>query len=247
MLTLEEIKALEDKNQELTKENTALKALVKESDDKLTEANKSLADTQSKLSTYEALGESSELDSVIEEAITTIGAYKEFGTVEELKEQKTAHESLVVANAELVQKFSAYEEFGTVETLGKAKTILESFVVVGKTAEEVTASLEELTSYQAIGTVDELSKIKEELTAKETQLKVESIASKFDITLEAATATLNLHGMDEEQAVTYLGQFMKPRSESKPGAKPDIKEVKKNEDGTPSKKDILGAVLKDFK
>lgn len=211
-----------DALQQLEKENEVLKGFVKESETKLTEM-------QDKLAAYEAIGTPADYQATIDNAISRIveanktaevledelNSYRELATIEEVKQTLEALES--------------YTAFASVEEMPKLESLLSAYVVLG-TKEQLESKLEALSAYEAVGTVEALLSLKEEavkLEAEKEQLRKESIvtdlASKYNISKELATETLELKQWDESATAEFLSKFKVV--ESAPAVEPEVTTV----------------------
>lgn len=219
--------------EELEKENGVLKTLVQdaekkvgEAESKLLEADKKVEALQEQLNPYLMMGSADDIQEAIDTAvgrITTADAnivslqeelatYQEFATIEELQESITVLEQ--------------YSAFATTDELPQIEGLLQGYTVLGE-ASAIAEKLESLDKFSAVGTLEELTVLKEESAklelAKEESRKdtiVTGLMDKFKMTKESAIEVLELKGWDEPATDEFLSKLSvgvaatAPKSES---------------------------------
>lgn len=191
--TLEE---LQKSYEFLLKENETLKALVKESQNRVSESEELLSTYETfcnvdqfpliegYIQTAKALeAKYTNLESV-DTAMTKLKAYEEFGSLEGLKTDRETLDKVtkeydsyvklgtVESVTESLNKLHTYEEYGSTEDLDKAGKLLESFMTIG-TVPALEAKLDTLSKYETEGTVEEFAE------AKTAKAELTSITEEF--------------------------------------------------------------------
>lgn len=206
--------------EELEKENGVLKTLLTDAEKKvatvegeLEKASKQVEALTEQLNPYLLMGSADDIQEAIDTAVSRINtadanivslqeelaSYQELATIDELKES--------------IEVISQYSAFATVDELPQIEGLLQGYTVLGE-ASAIAEKLESLEKFSSVGTLEELTVLKEE-SAKVEAAKAEAhkesvvagIMTKFKMTKESAIEVLDLKGWDESATDEFLSRL----------------------------------------